>query len=184
MISNERAIQEVTCRELRSSSQWGLPYWNVGWPWLGQVKVDWCMAIQPWSGEEDAASVSVSLTSDTFIKTHSHDSLLFSFVYISHMSHACYMPGLSHSPCFIIFMTFPQKKNHEALQHEIFSSFPRFALSGPHILLSTALSNTHEILLHFLSLQSLIYLLILLYICCLANYISHRRREDKRSLWN
>ena len=123
MISNERAIQEVTCRELRSSSQWGLPYWNVGWPWLGQVKVDWCMAIQPWSGEEDAASVSVSLTSDTFIKTHSHDSLLFSFVYISHMSHACYMPGLSHSPCFIIFMTFPQKKTMKLFNMKFSQAF-------------------------------------------------------------
>jgi len=162
MISNERAIQEVTCRELRSSSQWGLPYWNVGWPWLGQVKVDWCMAIQPWSGEEDAASVSVTLTSDTFINTHSHDSLLFSFVYISHvpcMLHALFV-SLS---LFIIFLTFPQKTNNEALQYEILSSLPWFPLSSPHILLSTALSNTHEIL-HFLSLQYLIYTYTFIYL--------------------
>lgn len=164
MISNERAIQEVTCRELRSSSQWGLPYWNVGWPWLGQVKVDWCMAIQPWSGEEDAASVSVTLKSVTFINTHSHDSLIFSFVYISHPSHACYLSCLPHSPCFIIFLTFPKKTNHEALQYEIFSSLPWFPLSSPHIFLSTALSNTHEILLHFFSLQSLIYTYTFIYL--------------------
>jgi len=81
------------------------------------------MAIQPWSGEEDAASVSVTLTSDTFINTHSHDSLLFSFVYISHvpcMLHALFV-SLS---LFIIFLTFPQKTNNEALQYEILSSLP------------------------------------------------------------
>jgi len=127
------------------------------------------MAIQPWSGEEDAVSVSVTLTSDTFINTHSHDYLLFSFVYIyvkKNRSHACYMSCLSYSPCFIIFLTFPKKTNNEALQYEIFSSLVISSLKSTYSSEHCFVQHSRNLPLFPLSPIFNIYLYI-----CLANYI-------------